>query len=145
MGGSRYTGTDYNDRVLANAHENAAQNQCTLNLARLDWCDVGSYLPQKFDYVIGSDLIYDGAPLENLARTVRHHLVANGQMLLVMPVKRHMTQMFVTMMATFGFSHSSTPLDSDAYRAPASPPSIGYRDFPELKTHSFLLHSFKLE
>ena len=139
---TQFVASDCNPAVLRNINDNATRNSCQVRTVNLDWTEASTYLPQKFDYIIGSDLIFDGAPLDALCRTADFHLAPEGSMLLIMPLKRHMTASFVDYMTSHGFAHEATPLQDEYYLAPASPPAIGYRDFPELRTHSYQLHTF---
>ena len=139
---TRFWASDCHPAVLLNLAENAQRNNCQITTIPLDWNDPASYVSLQFDFILGSDLIYDGAPLGSLCRTVAHHLSPQGSMLLIMPQKRHMTSAFVELMASSGFQHTAAVLESEEFRAPASRPEVGYRDFPELKTHIYVLHTF---
>lgn len=139
---THFWASDCHPAVLRNLAENAQRNNCQITTIPIDWNDPASYISQQFDYVLGSDLIYDGAPLDSLCRTVAYHLSPKGVMLLIMPQKRHMTAAFVELMACSGFQHTATVLETEELRAAASRPEVGYRDFPELKTHTYVLHSF---
>jgi len=138
----QFWASDCHPAVLRNIADNASRNDCRVAAVALDWSDSATYLADRFDFVIGSDLIYDGAPLESLCRTVGHHLSPQGSMLLLMPQKRHMTSAFVALMENSGFQHTATVLEAADLRAAASRPEVGYKDFPELKTHIYVLHTF---
>lgn len=140
---TQFWASDCHPAVLQNLADNASRNHCGINAVSLDWNDSSTYLSDRFDFILGSDLIYDGAPLDSLCRTVDHHLASQGCMMLLMPQKRHMTSVFVDLMERCGFQHTDTVLEAADLRAAASRPEVGYRDFPELKTHIYVLHTFR--
>lgn len=139
--GAESTLSDYNTDVLENIGRSVELSGARVHTTRLDWTDPTSYLSEQFDCIIGSDLVYQGAPLDSLAHTINAHLIPGGLMFLIMPVKRSATPAFISCMS--GFTHEELILDPDIYmKSPMRPEELGYKKFPELRLHSFKVHKF---
>lgn len=137
--------TDYNTKVLQNLEVNKTLNQSQVKVVRLDWTQPNSYIDEKFDIIIGSDLVYLGAPISQLADTIQHHLDLEGELHIIMPNKRRATPEFIDAMSERGFIHSSIELtDPFLYASPSDNEIQGIKDFPELKIHKFLVHRFRM-
>ena len=74
---SSVTLTDFNTRVLDNIRTNLERNSATAQVRYLDWTNPSTYT-EPADIVVGSDLIYDGAPIEMLVATIMHHMKPEG-------------------------------------------------------------------
>lgn len=108
----------------------------------MDWTNPETYINSKFDVIIGSDLIYEGAPISDLIRTISHHLSATGSCLIIMPNKRKMTPIFVSEIENAGLGVTSEQLLDERYReSPNSNKAQGYRDFIELTMHTYILYT----
>jgi predicted nicotinamide N-methyase len=134
--------SDYNPDVLENINRSVALSAVQVQVKRIDWTDPRTYMEQQFDFVIGSDLIYHGSPLEALASTIRAHLVPGGKMVLVMPVKRSATTDFLRLMSDF--EYEETTLDAEYLASPLRPEELGFKQYPELRLHTFKVHIFTL-
>jgi predicted nicotinamide N-methyase len=142
---SSVTLTDYNAKVLENIERNKELNLSQVRVVRLDWTQPSSYIDDKFDIIIGSDLVYIGAPISQLADTIQHHLAPNGELTIIMPNKRRATPEFIEAMTQRGFMHAASELDDPfLYSSPNDDEVRGFKDFPELKLHRFLVHSFRM-
>ncbi|CAG9320096.1 unnamed protein product [Blepharisma stoltei] len=136
--------TDYNERVIANMTENAALNHARVSIKYMDWTNASTYLDTRFDFIIGSDLIYDGAPIRELIRTIAAHLAQTGSCYIIMPNKRKMTPVFITEIEQAGLQVESSPLLDERYReSPSENKAQGYRDFIELQLHTYILYTIK--
>lgn len=65
------------------------------NLLKLDWRDYEKYKFESYDLIIGSELIYSGGHIEELAKVIRNLLKPDGRCLITMPEKRSMTKCFL--------------------------------------------------
>jgi len=65
------------------------------SVLNLDWRDYDQYKLESFDLVIGSELIYSGGHIEELAILINNLLKPDGMALIAMPEKRSMTNMFL--------------------------------------------------
>jgi predicted nicotinamide N-methyase len=65
------------------------------SVLNLDWRDYDQYKLESFDFVIGSELIYSGGHIEELAKIINNLLKPDGKALIAMPEKRSMTKMFL--------------------------------------------------
>jgi predicted nicotinamide N-methyase len=65
------------------------------SLLKLDWRDYEKYKLESYDFLIGSELIYSGGHIEELAKIIRNLLKHDGKALICMPEKRSMTKSFL--------------------------------------------------
>jgi len=102
--------SDYRDDILRNVEKNIIKNSmkhkhnkispyeikgenCTLcganrgSILNLNWVNYDKF-DLKYDIIIGSDLIYKGAPLKELANLIISALELNGQAYILVPNKR---------------------------------------------------------
>ncbi len=82
--------TDYNDKVLQNAHKNALKNiqkSQKWQFFNLDWNNYQEF-NSTYDFIIGADLIYSGAPLESLSKLVKKALNHGAAFFLLVPTQR---------------------------------------------------------
>lgn len=68
-------------------------------ILNLDWRDYEKYKLESYDYIIGSELIYNGGHLEELAKLFKNLLKSDGKALIAMPEKRSMTKKFLEYLA----------------------------------------------
>lgn len=102
--------SDYRDDILRNVEKNIIKNSlkhlhvknsfyeiklenCTVcgekrgMILNLNWLDYTKF-DMKYDMIIGSDLIYKGAPVKELAGLINRALGLNGQAYILVPNKR---------------------------------------------------------
>lgn len=81
-------------------------------MKKLNWIDVdSSNIDEKFNIIIGSELIYKGGPLEHLAKTIKLLLDFNGTAYISMPLKRSMTEVFSNYLKKLDLSIEGVKLD----------------------------------
>ena len=78
-GASKVVCTDIVDELVAMLGEGAH---------RLDWCDEGTFLGEKFDCVIGADVAYEVSVVPDLVRATLAHVSDDGVALIVGERKR---------------------------------------------------------
>lgn len=104
--GANITATDYHPEVKAFLDENTQLNQDPdISFVRTSWDD---HLPNAlglFDFIIGSDLLYEQEHPENLASFISRHAQKKSTVLIVDP-RRGYTSKFIKRMTELGFSHS---------------------------------------
>lgn len=81
----------------------------------IDWR--ASRLNQRFDWIVGSDILYDRQQIEPLDRFFREHLGEGGKVLLADP-SRPMTVEFLEQLQRRGWRRQTTVLASDPGRPP---------------------------
>jgi len=65
--------SDYKNDILENAIFNMKLNKVqnmTSSIMNLDWRDYKNF-QLKFDFIIGSDIVYDGCPLKDLSGLIK--------------------------------------------------------------------------
>jgi predicted nicotinamide N-methyase len=139
---SSVTLTDYNRKVLDNITNNLQRNSVSAAVRYLDWTDASTYT-NTHDIVIGSDLIYDGAPIEMLINTILHHLSANAVCYIVMPDKRKMTPVFLSLASEKGLTVETQELKDWYTSSPNIDLNKGFREFAELTMRKYILYTLK--
>jgi predicted nicotinamide N-methyase len=98
--GHRVTLTDYNPHALAFARANALLNGCgDLTVRPLDWNDprdVG-----RFDYLMGSEVVYKEGDIERLQNLFQSCLLPQGKIYLVEEMRQTLTAFFEQMAPLF--------------------------------------------
>ena len=92
-----YTFSDYNDDVLNNLKENIKINKINnknYEILKLDWKDYNTF-NNKYDIIIGSELIYQGGNIKELVLLINKILNENGICYICMPEQRSMTNQFL--------------------------------------------------
>ena len=92
-----YTFSDYNDDVLNNLKENIKINKINnknYEILKLDWKDYNTF-NNKYDIIIGSELIYQGGNIKELVLLINKILDENGICYICMPEQRSMTNQFL--------------------------------------------------
>lgn len=85
--GHRFTVTEYDRHALAFIRANAHENGCTrLDAYRLDWNEPA--LNRRYDYVVGSEVVYNEKDFEPLRRLFRSLLKPGGQIILAMGIRK---------------------------------------------------------
>lgn len=94
--------SDYQDSVLNNLKTNIQLNLGTkykhletkYDIKKFDWREYES-INDKYDIIVGSELIYKGGYIEELSKLIKRILNPNGICLISMPFQRGMTQTFL--------------------------------------------------
>ena len=107
---SHYTFSDYQDSVLENLNKNIIKNNLKENkkydIIKLDWRDY-SKIDLKYDIILGSELIYKGGYIQELAKIINTLLKENGFCFISMPEKRSMTNTFLQYIKECGLKYQS--------------------------------------
>lgn len=140
---SSVTLTDYNQKVLENLRLNLANNSVNTEVRYVDWRDPTTYT-SRVDCVIGSDLIYDGAPITDLINCMLSHLNPNGQIFILMPDKRKMTPVFLNTAQQLGLTYTIQELSDWFTSSPHIDSQKGFQDFAELTVRKYLLYTLTL-
>ncbi len=99
--------TDFHRDVPIFLEKNFELNQIKFDYLPLNWREENEEIG-KFDFVIGSDILYEGRhPLE-VCRALIHYLKPNGQIILADPGRTYI-QKFVTSMNELGFKETLLP------------------------------------
>ena len=94
---SKLTFSDYVDSVISNLKDNISLNIRTkdkYDILQLDWREYEK-LTEKYDVIIGTELIYQGGYIEELAKLIKKSLKDNGKCYISMPLQRSMTLKFI--------------------------------------------------
>ena len=141
--------TDYLDSILDVLKENMTlnKNHClkSMHVKKLDWSNYDTN-GEKYEIIIGSELIYSQCPLEKLANLVKAFLDTNGRFLLLMPDERSFGSKFLQIMDGLGFKWEVIVLEDDYYTcSPLEDIPKGERQFYPLKELHFKMYIFRLE
>jgi len=77
------------------------------SILNMDWRDYDKYKLESYDYIIGSELIYCGGHIEELAKLIKNLLKLDGKALIAMPEKRSMTKNFIDYLTENGLSYEA--------------------------------------
>jgi len=96
----QYTFSDYNKSVLNNLKDNLKLNGISLNDKKIeikqdDWKDYEKMTPNEYDIIIGTELIYKGGAILELAKVINKILKPEGKCFISMPKERSMTKTFL--------------------------------------------------
>ena len=98
--GHDVTMTDYNPHALAFARANAFFNHCTkIQIAKLDWNDPD--LEGRFDYIVGSEVVYHKRDFEPLTNLFKSLLKPGGEILLSAELRKTNVAFFNQMQNTY--------------------------------------------
>ena len=107
---SHYTFSDYQESVLNNLKTNITKNKIKENdkydIIKLDWRDY-SKIDLKYDIILGSELIYKGGCIQELAKMINQLLKDDGCCYISMPEKRSMTDTFLGYINECGLKYQS--------------------------------------
>jgi predicted nicotinamide N-methyase len=95
-----FTFSDYNEDVLNNLKENIKINKINnknYEILKLDWRDYNT-INNKYDIIIGSELIYQGGFIKELVLLIDKILNENGLCYICMPEQRSMTNKFLELL-----------------------------------------------
>ena len=111
----RYTFSDYQENVLNNLKTNITKNKINENekydIIKLDWRDYAK-IDLKYDIILGSELIYKGGCIEELAKMIKQLLKDDGICFISMPEKRSMTNVFLQYIKESGLKYQSEFYDT---------------------------------
>jgi len=103
--GANITATDYHPEVKAFLDQNTHLNKDPdISFVRTSWDDQLPNALGLFDFIIGSDLLYEQEHPENLALFINRHAQKQSTVLMIDP-RRGYSSKFVKYMTEFGFSH----------------------------------------
>lgn len=108
----KYTFSDYNQSVLNNLKDNLKLNGISLNdkkteIKQLDWNDYEKMTPNEYDIIIGTELIYLGGAILQLAKVISRILKPGGKCFISMPKERKMTKTFLEYIENEGLKWTS--------------------------------------
>jgi len=116
-------------------------------LLKLDWRDYQSYSGETYDFVIGSELVYIGGYIEELANTIAILLNENGVAIICMPKKRSMTEVFLNHLGNLNLKYNSyfieqdeSYFNQDLFTAPIDNEKESKKLFEDLKKMEILIY-----
>ena len=143
---SHYTFSDYQDSVLENLNKNIIKNNLKenkkYNIIKLDWRDY-SKIDLKYDIILGSELIYKGGYIQELAKMISILLKDNGFCFISMPEKRSMTNTFLQYIKECGLKYQSEFYDinnDDLFKDVLSDKKENKKLFENLKDMKLMLY-----
>ena len=94
--------SDYHSSIVDNMMKNCQKNEIKVDDKKelnmdvkykietlvLDWRSSENY-EDKFDYIIGSDIVYFGCPVEALYNVFKLHLKKNGEGIIIIPDRKN--------------------------------------------------------
>ena len=111
---SHFTFSDYQDSVLNNLKSNIIKNNLKenkkYNILKFDWRDYED-VDSKYDIILGSELIYQGGFIQELAKLINKLLKDDGFCYISMPEKRSMTKKFLEYINECGLKYQSEYYD----------------------------------
>lgn len=99
--------TDFHRDVPIFLEKNFELNHVKFDYRQLNWREESDEIG-KFDFVIGSDILYEGRHPYEVCRALIHYLKPNGQIILADPGRTYI-QKFVTSMNELGFKEELLP------------------------------------
>ena len=109
-----YTFSDYQESVINNLNTNLIRNKLKENkkydILKLDWRDYEK-IDLKYDIILGSELIYQGGYIQELAKLINKLLKDDGICYISMPEKRSMTGTFLKYVTECGMKYQSEYYD----------------------------------
>ena len=96
----KYSFSDYNSSVLNNLKDNLKLNGISLNdknieIKQDDWKDYEKMTSNEYDVILGTELIYKGGAILELAKVISRILKPDGKCFISMPKERSMTKTFL--------------------------------------------------
>ena len=109
---NKYTFSDYNMSVLNNLKDNLKINDIfsknkNFEIKQLDWNDYDKMTPNEYDIIIGTELIYLGGAILQLAKLISKILKPSGKCFISMPKERKMTKTFLEYIENEGLKWNS--------------------------------------
>ena len=108
----KYTFSDYNSSVLDNLKDNLklngiSQKDKNIDIKQDNWKDYEKMAPNEYDIIIGSELIYIGGAILELAKVINKILKPDGKCFISMPKERAMTKTFLEYIEKEGLNWKS--------------------------------------
>ena len=89
LGANRVVASDYHPDNSFQVYRNAKLNSLDIEYMQLDWSSLNEKEDEKFDIIIGSDLLYEKKSVKILVNCVKHMLKDNGIFILADPGRDH--------------------------------------------------------
>jgi len=137
--------SDYKEDILNNAVNNAKKNKVWTKIPTkgrlLDWVDYEKE-KNKYDIIIGSDLIYAGAPVVELSKLMNKMLNIGGKVYIMIPKQRFYSVEFFKALDELGnFEVEKIELNDEKYlTSPYWDEKAGYKHFAGLKELNFFVY-----
>ena len=101
--GHNITVTEYNPHALKFVHANAQANNCKdLSIYQLDWHNPTPL--GKFDYIVGSEIVYHERDFDTLEILFKNYLKSNGEIILAERLHKTSAAFFQRMQQTYQIS-----------------------------------------
>ena len=141
-----YTFSDYNDDVLNNLKENIKINKINnknYEILKLDWKDYNT-INNKYDIIIGSELIYQGGNIKELVLLINKILDENGISYICMPEQRSMTNKFLEYLNENNLNYIKEYfIDNDLFGDVINDKEKNKKLFENLSNMKIMLYSIK--
>lgn len=137
--------SDYKEEILNNAVNNVKKNSVwkegRSKGTLLDWVDYAK-AKDKYDVIIGSDLIYAGAPVKELANLMDKLLNVGGKVYILVPKQRFYAVEFFKALEEIGkFEVDKEELSDPKYlKSPLKDEKEGLKHFAGLKELNFFVY-----
>ncbi len=107
-----YTFSDYNTSVLNNLKDNLklngiSENDKKIEIKELDWKNYEQMASNEYDIIMGTELIYKGGAILELAKVINKILKPGGKCYISMPKERSMTKTFLEYIENEGLEWNS--------------------------------------
>ena len=107
-----YTFSDYNTSVLNNLKDNLklngiSENDKKIEIKELDWKNYEQMASNEYDIIMGTELIYKGGAILELAKVINKILKPGGKCYISMPKERSMTKTFLEYIENEGLKWNS--------------------------------------
>ena len=147
--------SDYVDSVIENLKENIALNQDDENnsdesrkdwynkalIEKIDWKNFESQIT-SYDIIIGTELIYQGGPIKELACMINKVLAKDGICYISMPLKRSMTDIFISYLKELDLEIKAEKIeDEDFYSISICEDLNESKLFEDMKKMDIMLYS----
>lgn len=138
------------DRFEMKEKELSKINNCPLcykrlQIDKLNWFDYELYNSkkeeEKFDIIVGTELVYQGGPLKELAHLIKYLLRKNGVCYISMPLQRSMTSTFQGFLNEIDLEIETQKLDDERlYSKSISDKKEDVKLFEDLKKMNITLY-----
>lgn len=140
--------SDYKEEILANAKLNIKKNgfekDKRVRTLKLDWKDYAT-VKETVDFIVGSDIIYIGSPVKELALLLQKMLVVGGMAIINIPDRKSYATEFLEQIDLLGcFEITTEELTDSFYVAnPLEDKKEGAKHFVGLQELGFIIYKFK--
>lgn len=111
------------------------------SILKLDWRDYNKYKFESYDCIVGSELIYSGGHIEELAKLIRNLLKIDGTAYITMPEKRSMTTAFLKYLEENELFCTYSPIeDEELYDVILEDQKESKKLFEDLKSMKIILY-----